>query len=249
MDKAFLIDLDGTIVDTWVPLPGAIEFINFLHKNNIKYFIVTNRVSKTIEQIETLLNEVSINISKERIINPIIALNHFLIENDIDKYFFVGHEDTKKYLRESLEYVIPDYVVINDFEYIDLSYELFNKIFQYINKGAKIITTCYSNFYASNNEFKMDTGIFVKMYELLTNKKAEIIGKPSPIMFKMALNKLGINANDTIVIGDDGTSDILGGNELGMETILVKTGIYRQGDEEKYKPTKVVDTIIDIIKK
>jgi ribonucleotide monophosphatase NagD (HAD superfamily) len=34
---------------------------------------------------------------------------------------------------------------------------------------------------------------------------------------------------------------------MGMETILVKTGKYKDGDEKKYKPSRVVHNIKEII--
>ena len=84
----------------------------------------------------------------------------------------------------------------------------------------------------------MDTGIFVKMYEILANEKAILIGKPSQIIYKMALKKLGIEKNNIITIGDDELTDIDGGKEMGIETILVKTGKYKDGDEKNMNQIK-----------
>ena len=33
-----------------------------------------------------------------------------------------------------------------------------------------------------------------------------------------------------------------------METVMVKTGKYKSGDEEKYKPKKVINNIMEIIR-
>jgi HAD superfamily hydrolase (TIGR01549 family) len=159
----------------------------------------------------------------------------------------LGPENIKCLIQKTVNYDIPEYVIFCDLENIDLSNELFNKIFKYIKNGAKMITTSYSNYYISKNEHKVDIGIFVKMYEILTNEKAIIIGKPSKIIFNMVLKKLGIKANNVIIIGDDGLTDIKGGKEMGMETILVKTGKYKNGDEEIYKPNKIVNNLLEII--
>lgn len=249
MNKGFIIDMEGTLINSGKPIPGAIDFINYLNKNCIQYYIVTNTVSKTIEQYEEILMHIGIEIVKEKIVNPIIVLNTYLRENGINKYFFVGPDKTKKLLPETLKYDIPDYIIFCDFENIELNYDYMNNIFQYIKRGAKIITTSYSDFYVSKNEFKMDTGIFVKMYEALTDKKAINVGKPSEIIYKTAINKfIELDRNNICVIGDDGFSDIMGAKEIGMETIMVKTGIYRNGDEKKYKPNKIIENLSEIIK-
>jgi NagD protein len=247
MNKGYLIDLEGTLISGGTPLAGSIDFINYLNQNNIEYYIITNTVSKTIDDWEIKLSEIGFTINKDKIITPIIVLNDFINENSIKTYCFIGPEKIKDLTQKTMDYDIPEYVIFCDFEYIELNYELFNKIYHFIKNGSKMVTTSYSNFYISNNQYKMDTGIFVKMYETLANEKAIILGKPSQIVYKMVLRKMGITKNNVIAIGDDGLADIIGGKEMGFETILVKTGKYKCGDEEIYKPNKTVNNIKELI--
>jgi HAD superfamily hydrolase (TIGR01458 family) len=248
MDKAFIIDLEGTLVSGGTPLPGSTALINILNSNNVPYCVITNTVSKTVEQMEENLRNNGVNILQGRLINPITVLNYFIMENDITSYYFVGPESLKKLITKSNIFEkIPEYIIFCDFENIDCNYEALNKIFQYIKDGSKMIATSYSDYYISKNEYKMDTGIFVKMYETLSNKKAVIMGKPSPMIYKMALNKLKIKPNDAIAIGDDILTDMAGGKEFGIKTILVKTGKYIEGDENKIKPDKVINNLKEII--
>ena len=248
MNKGFLIDIEGTLLVSGRPLPGAVEFIDFLNRNAIGYCLITNTVSKTTEQYELLFNDIGMAIGKEKIVNPIIALNAYLTKNRIDNYLLIGPDKVKNLLPETGKSDKPDYVVFCDFEQIELSYELLNRIFQYIKSGSQILATSYTDYYISNDKLKIDTGIFVKMFELLTGEKAAIIGKPSRIIFEMALDKLGMAKSNVAVIGDDGFSDIAGGKEAGMETILVRTGIYKSGDEEKSRPHRTVNNLLEIIK-
>ncbi|MFA4903069.1 MAG: HAD-IA family hydrolase [Desulfobaccales bacterium] len=46
--------------------------------------------------------------------------------------------------------------------------------------------------------------------------------KPDPLAFKEALYALGTNVNNTVVIGDRILTDIIGANNIGMISILVK---------------------------
>jgi HAD superfamily hydrolase (TIGR01450 family) len=249
MNKALIIDMDGTLSNNWNPLKGSVEFIDYLNKNSMPYFIVTNRVSKTVEQIKEKLDSIGFNIPGNRIINPIVALKAFIIKNKIETHFFVGPEYQKNKIPESRHFEdFPEYVILCDFEYINCDYNLLNKIYQYIKNGSKILATSYSDYYATENNYKMDTGIFVKMYELLTEKKAAIIGKPSTEILKMAMAEMKKEPGDITIIGDDGFSDIAGGKDLGMRTILVKTGIYKEGDEQKYKPDLTINSLAEIEK-
>jgi HAD superfamily hydrolase (TIGR01450 family) len=248
MDKAFIIDLEGTLVSSSTLLPGSTAFIDFLNNNNIPYCIITNTVSKTVKQMEENLKNNGLNILQGHFVNPITALNYYLSEKNIQSYYFVGPEYLKDLISKSnFSEKTPDYIIFCDFEGINCNYESLNKIFQHIKNGSKMLATSYSNYKKKKNEYKMDTGIFVKMYEALSNEKAEIMGKPSPIICKMALTILKTDPKDTMTVGDDVLTDITGCKEIGMETILVKTGKYIKGDEEKNMPNILINNLEELV--
>jgi NagD protein len=74
------------------------------------------------------------------------------------------------------------------------------------------------------------------------------VGKPNPLMIRMALNYLDMHSEDTIMVGDRMDTDIIAGVESGMETILVLTGVTRREQVARYpyRPTRIVNSIADI---
>ena len=74
------------------------------------------------------------------------------------------------------------------------------------------------------------------------------VGKPNPLMMRMALNHLDIHSEDTIMVGDRMDTDIIGGVESGLETILVLSGVTTREDIGRfpYQPTHVVDSVASI---
>ena len=48
--------------------------------------------------------------------------------------------------------------------------------------------------------------------------------KPSPIPFNMALDKLGLKANECLMIGDWAERDMVGGKTVGMKTVFARYG-------------------------
>ena len=68
-------------------------------------------------------------------------------------------------------------------------------------------------------------------------------------MFRSAAAKVGQHSSDCIMIGDRMDTDIVGGMEAGMDTVLVLTGICKQEDLPKYafRPTHVMKSLGDIL--
>ena len=88
------------------------------------------------------------------------------------------------------------------------------------------------------------------MLEFAANKKGQIIGKPSPHFFALALNDLNLPLENVVMIGDDIESDILGAHRMGMRGVLVKTGKFLPSDLERkdVKPWKLIDNIGELYK-
>lgn len=95
----------------------------------------------------------------------------------------------------------------------------------------------------------MASGPFVAALEFASDKKATLIGKPSPLFFQSGIDVImrrhkskSRNKNDNmsefIMIGDDARDDVKGAIDCGMKAILVKTGKYRQNDEIRILPVK-----------
>jgi NagD protein len=64
-------------------------------------------------------------------------------------------------------------------------------------------------------------------------------------MMRMALNYLGVHSEDTVMIGDNMETDIIGGVQAGMETILVLSGVTSRAGVKRfsYQPTSIVDSV------
>jgi ribonucleotide monophosphatase NagD (HAD superfamily) len=67
--------------------------------------------------------------------------------------------------------------------------------------------------------------------EAVTGKQVEVVvGKPSAIILQAALDTLGVEARDCVIVGDRIETDIVMGKTLGVATVLVLSGITRADD-------------------
>jgi NagD protein len=104
----------------------------------------------------------------------------------------------------------------------------FEKIEQAVNlvlKGAKLIGTNPDLTGPVENGIVPATKALIAPIEMSTGKKAYYLGKPNPLMMRIALKKLGMPREDTIIIGDRMDTDIIAGIESEIETLLVLSGI------------------------
>jgi NagD protein len=92
-------------------------------------------------------------------------------------------------------------------------------------------------------------GAFAATIAAATGVKPYFVGKPNPLMMREALDQLGARAADAVMVGDRMDTDIVGGTEAGMETILVLTGVTRQDQVDRfpYCPTHVLTSVAEIL--
>lgn len=102
-----------------------------------------------------------------------------------------------------------------------------------------------SRYYGEGDDLQMDGGPFVKALEFASGKSALVMGKPASAFFQQALQKLGVPASQTILVGDDLMSDVMAAKNCGIHGCLVRTGKYRPQDEQG---TIRADFVIDSIK-
>ncbi len=90
--------------------------------------------------------------------------------------------------------------------------------------GAKLIASNLDPSCPTVHGLRPGAGAIVRTIEAATGRSALGLGKPSPIMMRMASRQLGLPPEKISMIGDAMETDILGGVQMGFRTILVFSG-------------------------
>ncbi|MFT9493513.1 HAD hydrolase-like protein, partial [Anaerosolibacter sp.] len=186
-----------------------------------------------------------LQIEKEELFTPVTAVKLFIEKNKNKTFYPLVHDDVLVDLEGiNRNDECPDYVIIGDF-CDKVSYEEINKVFRMIKKGSEIIALSKTLWYIDVDGYSINSGSFVKMFEIACNKEAILMGKPSEEYFKMGLNRTNSSPETTIVVGDDINTDILGAKKVNAIAILVKTGVYSEAAIEKaeYKPDYIIENV------
>ena len=93
------------------------------------------------------------------------------------------------------------------------------------------------------------TGAVAALITKATGKEPYVVGKPNPMMFRSAMNKIGAHSENTGMIGDRMDTDIVAGIEAGLHTILVLTGISDRAEIERFpfRPDEIISSVAELI--
>jgi NagD protein len=140
----------------------------------------------------------------------------------------------------------PDYVVVGEGRTI--TFEAIEAGVQMIMNGARLIATNPDPSCPTPSGLRPGCGSIVAMLETATGVEAFSVGKPSPIIMRMARKELGLATGETWMIGDTMDTDILGGVQMGYRTILTLTGGTRREDVARYayQPDLIVESLSEL---
>jgi 4-nitrophenyl phosphatase len=105
-----------------------------------------------------------------------------------------------------------------------------------IRAGTPFIATNPDRTFPTPEGLTPGAGTVVAAVQAATDIAPLFVGKPSPFMYQVALERLNIPAENTLVIGDRIDTDIVGGVALGCPTGLVLSGVTSQEQAERVEP-------------
>lgn len=248
--KNYIIDMDGVLVKGARLIPGADRFIRRLREKGKKYLVLTNNSLYTPRDLAHRLQVIGLEISPECIYTSAMATANFIKSQRPDGTAYVIGESGLSDAIHSVGYVItdlnPDYVVLGETH--AYHYETITRAIRLIENGAQFIATNPDVSGPSEHGTVPGCGAMAALIEKATGKAPFFVGKPNPLMMRSALNYLDAHSEESVMVGDRMDTDIVGGIESGMRTILVLTGVTNREDVQRfpYRPSWVVESVTEI---
>lgn len=243
-----LFDLDGVLYVGSSAIAGAVDAVSRIRASGIKCRFVTNTSTLSLASLQSKINALGFSVSLEEIISAPQAARLYLQHQHDPVCRLLLADDAKQDFREfRLSDSMADHVVIGDIGDA-WSYPLLNEVFNCLIKGAKLIAIHKNRFWQTEHGLQLDIGAFVEGLEYASGVKATVIGKPSADFFRIALEDMGLQPAEAIIIGDDIDADVGGGQACGLRGVLVRTGKFRQAYAEAspVRPGLVIDSIRDL---
>jgi 4-nitrophenyl phosphatase len=246
--KRFIIDMDGVLYRGHEPVPGAKEFLKYLQEQGVPFMLATNNSTLTPNQYVAKLSAMNIEVTNDHILTSGQATAMYLSEiaPPSARLYAIGEEGLFSAL-EKQGFLITDrdadFVVVGMDR--QLTYEKLRIACLAIGAGASFIGTNPDTTLPTELGLVPGNGAVLAALEAATNISPLIVGKPQPILLQLAMEKLGASPDHTAIIGDRLETDISGGKEVGLTTILVLTGISDREESETspFQPDLVFDDI------
>ncbi|AZK47377.1 TIGR01457 family HAD-type hydrolase [Paenibacillus lentus] len=225
--KAYLIDLDGTMYHGNRMIPGADQLINAMKCSQIPYLFVTNNSSRTPSDVAEHLQQMGIPAQAEDVCTSAVAAAEYIASLQPGaKVAPIGEYGLTEALKQAgltIDTDEPEYVV----QGIDrgFTYDKLAQAARWIASGARYILTNPDLQLPGQEGIMPGAGTISAAIVAASSVEPVIIGKPSNILMKHAMERLGVRPDATAVIGDNMLTDISAGAHAGCGTILTLTGV------------------------
>ena len=261
--SAFLFDLDGTLYQGDVAIPGAPEFITRLRDQGKPFRFVTNTTSRPRSSIVARLRSYGFQLADDEVFTALLA-GAALARNrgcdtllplvppasltDLEGFTLVGGTSGSSFSAASPA-GFPAAVLVGDLGPL-WSFDLVQQAFTALLNGALLIALSRDRYWMSSTGLTVDCGAFVAALEYASGKIALLGGKPSAEFYHAAVQSLGpeVTPGDVVMIGDDIVSDVGGAQQAGYQGYLVRTGKYSEAalQASGVRPDRILASVIDL---
>jgi HAD superfamily hydrolase (TIGR01458 family) len=243
--RALLLDLDGVIVVAGQAVPGSVAAVAELERRDLPYRIVTNTSLVSRATLSRYAGKLGSAIPPERFQSALSASAAFASRTFPGEPIYVltsadGRTEFEgQHLLTNEEAAQPGAraaaVIVGDSPE-ELTYANLNSAFRLVRNGARLIGMHRNPWWLTPEGPTLDSGAYVTGLEFATGVRAQIIGKPAPAFFSIAVDALRadladadhrgarLSRSDIVMVGDDVRTDVLAGQRAGLRGVFVLTG-------------------------
>jgi HAD superfamily hydrolase (TIGR01450 family) len=250
----YIFDLDGTLYMGDALLPGARELLHALRERGRRVLFLSNNPTRTRAQYAEKLTKLGIAADATEILNSSAVLVRRLGELDPGATLFVVGEEPLRGELEAAGFRLSERAgeiawVVASFDRT-FSYHKLQVAFDAIRAGARLIATNADRYCPVPGGGQPDAAAVIAAIEACTGAQCqEVAGKPSALMAHAALAQLGLPPERCLMTGDRLETDILMGQQAGIDTAFVLTGASTRADLAllEHPPTYVLEGVSELL--
>lgn len=245
--QGFIVDLDGTLYRGKEALPFARGFLEAVKTSGAPFLLMTNNATRTPEEVAAHLNGIGIPAAPRDVFTAAQAAAAYLAEQGGGRgrrVFCIGERGLIAALEQAGHTLCEegaDYVV----QGLDRSFDYgkLTKAMSLIRGGAVFVQTNPDKRLPVEGGFIPGAGSIGAAVAVAAGVEPVIVGKPSPIIMKYALERIGLPPSRVWMVGDNVQTDIAAGQAAGCRTALVLTGVSSKAEGEAAQVELIADDL------
>lgn len=241
--QSLIIDMDGVLWRDDTPIGNLPNIFARIRERGLKFLFATNNGTKTPEQYQEKLAGLGVTIEPWQVITSALGVSQ-MIKTRIPSgasIFVIGGDGVKAALQDQGYKILhTDDAEKAQAVVMGIDREItFAKM-----REATLLVRRGIPFYATNPDKTFPTprgeipgaGAWISVIVTATGIEPTYAGKPFPFLMEMALERLGTEKENTLVVGDRLETDIAAGQAVGCPTALVLSGVSTREEAEAWKP-------------
>ena len=245
---ALLLDLDGTVFAGHRALPGAVDTLD---KLTIPRFFVTNNASRRPAQVAEHLTDLGFRADPEQVVTSAQTAARLLAEHlePGSRALVVGTDGLAQEVREAGIGVTrsaddrPAAVIQG--HSTDTGWAQLSEAALAVRAGALWVACNVDATFPSERGLMVGNGSMVAAVANATGRSPLVAGKPAAPLMSDAIARS--RARNPLVVGDRLDTDIEGAHAVGLDSVMVLTGVNNARDllaaPPEQRPTYVVDNL------
>jgi 4-nitrophenyl phosphatase len=243
-------------------IPGAPEAIERLRQGGKSVIFISNNSTKSRIDYISKFERLGIPVTENDLVLSTYATAQYVAkERPGAKVYMVGAPGLRKELELAGLDLLDDpfkaeYVVTGSaFDGTgkiseENSFRITGALRALYHANAKFVATNPDRIFPAQDGVIPGTGAVIGALSYMVERKPDaIIGKPATHIVQMALDRIGLQAAECVIVGDMDT-DMLAGERTGVTTVFVRSGAMKEEmlQELGITPDFVYDSVIDILK-
>jgi HAD superfamily hydrolase (TIGR01450 family) len=250
--ELFLLDAYGVLVSGSGALPGAAALLESIGRARKEYLVVSNDASRSVATCSARYRSLGLDIAPARVLTSGLLLTRYYAEAGLAgaRTIVLGTGDSSQYVRDAGGVVAPadddgaQVVVVCDddgFPFLETVNDVVTVLLRRLARGEKT-TLVLPNpdliFPRGAESFGVTAGGIAVMIEAILKLRDATaqhrfvpLGKPHLPLFEEAARRFAkIDRRKMVMLGDQLSTDILGANRFGIDSVLLETGVNRLAD-------------------
>ncbi len=237
--QGLILDMDGVLWRGSQPIGDLHQIFRLITNLDLKVTYATNNATRNAQQYVDSLRLFGVEAEPWQVITSATAVTHTLLARfpGGGPVYIVGEQGV---IEACAEHGFPQseteaIAVIVGFDR-SLTYEKLRKATHFIRSGVPFIGTNPDLTFPTPEGLIPGAGSIIAAVAAATDVTPIVVGKPEPLMYQIALERMDLAAQNVLVVGDRPQTDIACAQLMGCHTALVLSGVTNAQQAAAWQP-------------